>query len=527
MLAKLMCSQLVTFRSGPQGLRPKLQSKLLCASHGDWRSRDLARTLPAFQPRVQAQKLSVRVHAEPPSHGVASSRTHAVINFYHLSDIAKPGETAAMHKDYIQEQGWDIRGRIYISFQGVNAQFSGPREDAIAYTSWVASQPEFKGVVWREYPVEKHMFPKLRLKFRPNLISLRGGMEDLPVTDATNRAKPLAPAEWRQMLRDAAPVRQSESPPNLTGTDVPQAPIILDVRNGYEWDAGHFQGAERPQEDEFNETPRRDEGEDAVPEYLRGADPDTPVMMYCTGGIRCDIYSTFLRQQGFRNLYSLEGGIQNYLEEEGADRWNGALYVFDDRMAVSPAALRHGGDPAAAGEAGAAEEVGLGEEGAAHAAAPCAVCGGAPRLPHINCANVDCNLLFLACRACTEELQGCCCEACRDEAPRLLRPIKDGAYRSMTNYAPKQRGALQRLLTPERAAKLAAARARRRERLKSKQNEKQILKAQRKQQARQAMAALAQASAGTEGSAITEGSSASTEPSAAADPQMSRTTVLH
>lgn len=124
----------------------------------------------------------MRVHAEQEPDGVSASLPYAVINFYHLSDIAKPGETAAWHKEYIKQQGWDICGRIYISFQGVNAQFSGPREDALAYTAWVASQPEFKGVIWREYPVKKQMFPKLRLKFRPNLISLRGGMEGLPVT---------------------------------------------------------------------------------------------------------------------------------------------------------------------------------------------------------------------------------------------------------------------------------------------------------------------------------------------------------
>lgn len=142
--------------------------------------------------------------------------------------------------------------------------------------------------------------------------------------------------------------------------------------------------------------------------------------MYCTGGIRCDIYSTFLRQKGFNNLYSLEGGIQNYLQTEGSDSWNGALYVFDDRMAVSPAQLQQDADADRAAEE--AEQQGM-----PRAAAPCAVCGGPPQLPHINCANVDCNLLFLACCACTEELQGCCCESCRDEAPRLLRPIKDGA----------------------------------------------------------------------------------------------------
>lgn len=64
------------------------------------------------------------------------------------------------------------------------------------------------------------------------------------------------------------------------------------------------------------------------------------LQMYCTGGIRCDVYSTFLRQQGFDNLYTLEGGIQNYLEEESSEHWKGSLFVFDDRMAVAPSHLR-------------------------------------------------------------------------------------------------------------------------------------------------------------------------------------------
>lgn len=159
--------------------------------------------------------------------------------------------------------------------------------------------------------------------------------------------------------------------------------------------------------------------------WLQGSQGPRLLQMYCTGGIRCDIYSTFLRQKGFRNLYSLEGGIQNYLEQEGPHSWDGALYVFDDRMAVAPENLQHGGAAAAGRETAAMPR----------SAAPCAVCGGEPQLPHINCANVDCNLLFLACPHCTEELQGCCCEGCRDNAPRLLRPIKNGATRSGSRHA--------------------------------------------------------------------------------------------
>lgn len=89
------------------------------------------------------------------------------------------------------------------------------------------------------------------------------------------------------MLRDAEPIQASaatspQAQPSSSSSSTAstaQSPIILDVRNGYEWDAGHFLGAERPLEDEFNETPRGEEGEESLPEYLRGADPDTPVMV--------------------------------------------------------------------------------------------------------------------------------------------------------------------------------------------------------------------------------------------------------
>ena len=135
--------------------------------------------------------------------------------------------------------------------------------------------------------------------------------------------------------------------------------------------------------------------------------------MYCTGGIRCDVYSTFLKQRGFRRLYSLQGGVQSYLETEGPEHWRGSLYVFDERMAVDASHLGGPEDEAA--------------RAAMPAATPCAVCGAPPQLPHINCANVDCNLLFLACGGCQARLQGCCCEDCRDNAPRLLRPAKEGA----------------------------------------------------------------------------------------------------
>ena len=110
-----------------------------------------------------------------------------------------------------------------------------------------------------------------------------------------------------------------------------------------------------------------------------GARRDTPVLMYCTGGIRCDVYSAKLRQEGFSNMFTLAGGVQAYLRDQGRAQWDGELFVFDDRLAT----------PNIPKEAMEGMEAHVGDR-------PCFCCQqpiAAP--PHHNCANVDCNRLFL------------------------------------------------------------------------------------------------------------------------------------
>jgi predicted sulfurtransferase len=328
-------------------------------------------------------------------------KKYCVVNFYHLVDISDPQDMIERHREYMKDK--DVRGRIYISEQGVNAQYGGETTDAVGYAKWlIEHEPKFDTLVYSVDLVEEHMFPKLRLQYKPNLISLAGGMCTIPVTDPTARATKVKPSDWKSMLANG-----------ING----KRPIVLDVRNSYEWDAGHFEGAERPLEDNFHETPTESTN-DHVPKYLENIEPDTPVMMYCTGGIRCDVYSTYLKQKGYDNLYTLEGGIQNYMKSEGLQHWKGSLYVFDGRMAIRPNKDR-------------AEPL--------EPVADCTLCGDKAILPHLNCANVDCNKLFLACQRCQDSFKGCCCESCMD-APRMLRPIKPegayGQYAKMSSYTP-------------------------------------------------------------------------------------------
>ncbi|KAL5539667.1 hypothetical protein UlMin_043668 [Ulmus minor] len=144
----------------------------------------------------------------------------------------------------------------------------------------------------------------------------------------------------------------------------------------------------------------------------------TDILMYCTGGIRCDVYSTILRQQGFQNLYTL-GGVSHYLKNEGPVKWVGNLFVFDSRLSLPPATYK----PEAVNEALETEQVPKNNK-----FARCYICGSQVcELRHRNCANIDCNLLFLCCLDCVKDFRGCCCVNCTS-APRL-RPALLGHQR--------------------------------------------------------------------------------------------------
>uniref|UniRef100_A0A2N9GKS0 Rhodanese domain-containing protein n=1 Tax=Fagus sylvatica TaxID=28930 RepID=A0A2N9GKS0_FAGSY len=145
----------------------------------------------------------------------------------------------------------------------------------------------------------------------------------------------------------------------------------------------------------------------------------TDILMYCTGGIRCDVYSTILRQQGFQNLYTLKGGVSHYLKNEGPAEWVGNLFVFDSRLSLPPSTYKS----KSVLKASRSEQVSEN-----NTFARCYICGSqVSELRHRNCANLDCNLLFLCCADCVEDLKGCCGVNCI-AAPRL-RPVLPGHQR--------------------------------------------------------------------------------------------------
>ncbi|WOL16864.1 rhodanese-like domain-containing protein 8, chloroplastic isoform X1 [Canna indica] len=343
---------------------------------------------------------------------------YVVVCFYKFVPIKDPKAEVARHLAFLQ--GRDIHGRIYVNQQGINAQYSGPKQDCLAYADWVKEDQRFFDILVQVSPAcNGHAFPRLKLRYKPSLVQIEGGVSHLPLVDPAMRAYPLAPTEWRAKLQSMnnASTRMSKAESQASDRKC----ILLDVRNGYEWDIGHFQGAQRPNVDCFRSTSFGfSEQEEASSDPLAGIDKEnTDILMYCTGGIRCDVYSTILRQKGFQNLYTLSGGVSNYLMNEGSAEWVGNLFVFDGRLSLPPSTFKPGAKTDAYTGRKMVHE---------NTFAKCYVCGSQlVEFRHRNCANIDCNLLFLSCSSCVTQLRGCCCSDCTC-APRL-RPLLPGHQR--------------------------------------------------------------------------------------------------
>lgn len=301
-----------------------------------------------------------------------------VLAYYHIGLISDPHAEVARHKEFFE--GRDVKSRIYISEQGINGQMSASRKDAIEYMEWMHSDKRFQELTFKIHGATEQAFPKTAVRYRKQLVAM-----DCEV-DLTRRGEHVPPAEWRRMLEE----KDSDT-------------ILIDVRNSYEWKVGHFDGAELPLCETFRQ----------FPEYARSLkesrDPQkTKVMMYCTGGIRCEFYSALMKEEGFENVFQLEGGVIGYGLEEGNEHWKGKLFVFDDRLTVPIS------------------------EDAAPPIGECLYCK-TPGDVYYNCANTDCNELFVCCPSCLPVHKGCCSETCMHE-PRVRPYRTDGSSKPFRKW---------------------------------------------------------------------------------------------
>jgi UPF0176 protein len=305
-----------------------------------------------------------------------------VLAYYHFTTIDNPALEVLRHKEFFSRR--DVKGRIYISQEGINGQMSASPEAANEYMEWLRSDSRFKDVAFKVHDHPEHCFPRATVKMRSQLVAF-----DREV-DRNKTGVRLSSAEWKKRLEK----RDRHT-------------VLLDVRNAYEWEIGHFEGAERPQLEQFREFP-------AYAQQMKERwDPaTTKVMMYCTGGIRCEVYSALLKEEGYQEVYQLDGGVIQYGLTEGKEHWKGKLFVFDDRLAVP-----------------------IDKNGSSDVISHCRHCSAISDL-YFNCANMDCNELFIACHACAEKLQGCCCPECQ-LAPRV-RPFEPSERPKPFRRCPKR-----------------------------------------------------------------------------------------
>jgi UPF0176 protein len=223
---------------------------------------------------------------------------HPVILFYKYVAIADPASFVAAQRSLCEALG--LKGRVLIATEGINGTLAGPRAAMDQYVAALRSDARFADIEIKTSAGNAHTFPKLVVKVRPEIVTLGAG----PLTpDQDNH---LTPTEWKRTLEED-----------------PEA-VVLDVRNRYESEAGKFANAIACEIEHFRELPGYVEQLEAL--------KDRKVLMYCTGGIRCEKASALFRSKGFKNVFQLHGGIVKYQEQYGNEHWLGDCFVFDQRM---------------------------------------------------------------------------------------------------------------------------------------------------------------------------------------------------
>ena len=276
----------------------------------------------------------------------------------------------------------DALGRIYVAQEGINAQMSIPAENIEAFRETLDAYDFMRGIRLNvAVEQDDHSFLKLTIKVRHKIVA--DGLND-ETFDVTNIGVHLKAKEFNEILDD----------PNT---------IVVDFRNHYESEIGHFKNAITPDVETFRESLP------IINEQLQNHKEDKNLVMYCTGGIRCEKASAYFKHQGFKNVFQLEGGIINYakqIKEEGLEsKFIGKNFVFDHR---------------------------LGERITDDIVSQCHQCGK-PCDNHTNCENEGCHLLFIQCDECKAAMENCCSSECQEiihlplvEQVKLRRGIKNG-----------------------------------------------------------------------------------------------------
>ncbi|HWM24352.1 MAG TPA: rhodanese-related sulfurtransferase [Chthoniobacterales bacterium] len=230
----------------------------------------------------------------------SGTAAYPVILFYKYVAITDAESFAAEQRRLCESLR--LKGRILIAAEGINGTLAGPEESVNRYIATLRSDARFADLEFKVSAGDAGTFPKLVVKVRAEIVTLNAG------AIAPDKDNQLSPREWKRMMEEN-----------------PDA-VPLDIRNRFESDAGKFENAVVCDIEHFRE----------LPQYVDRLESlkDKTVLMYCTGGIRCEKASALFRSKGFKNVFQLHGGIAAYQEQFGNDHWQGECFVFDQRMTV-------------------------------------------------------------------------------------------------------------------------------------------------------------------------------------------------
>ncbi len=282
------------------------------------------------------------------------------ISFYSYFKIDEPKAFRdQLYKDFT---ALGVLGRIYLAQEGVNAQISVPTANVDAFRSYLYAIEPLNGLRLNiAVDDDGKSFYVLDIKVRTKIVA--DGIDDASF-DMANKGKYVNAEQFNVLTND----------PNT---------VVIDMRNHYEFEVGHFESAIEIPSDTFRE-------QLPMAADMMSADKDKNIIMYCTGGIRCEKASAYMLHKGFKNVFHLEGGIINYVnqvKENGLDnKFHGKNFVFDQR---------------------------LGERVTEEIISCCHQCGK-PADTHVNCVNDACHLLFIQCDECKEKMEGTCSKECLD-----------------------------------------------------------------------------------------------------------------
>jgi len=275
-----------------------------------------------------------------------------VAAFYKYVNLKKPELFRKEHLKLCDEIG--LRGRILVAKEGINGSVSGTPEQIENYKEKMNEDSRFKGTTFKEDYCEMHPFKKMNIKVKPELVRFEQNV------DLKNTGKHISPKEFIDLYENKEDC------------------VILDARNNYESRVGKFKDAITPDINNFREFPK-------VIELIKDK-KDKKIVMYCTGGIRCEKASAYLKENGFENVYQLDGGILGFAKEFPDSVWEGKCFVFDKRL-LSPVNK---------------EDLAI---------TNCDICDVRCDL-YKNCSNNDCDDFCVVCLECEKQYGGCCSKEC-------------------------------------------------------------------------------------------------------------------